>query len=68
MNETDNLKAQIELYEENERELMLCIVAINEAFREKLIPETREQEQVLHNTIATMRKVLDRRDSYKYGK
>ena len=39
MSELNDLRIQIEQYEENERELMLCIVALNEAFREKLIPE-----------------------------
>lgn len=67
MSEIHDLRTQIEQYEENERDLMMCIVAINEAFREKLIPETREQEQALHNALATMRKVLDRRDKYKNG-
>lgn len=67
MNEIENLKAQIEIYEENERELMLCIVMLNEAYREKLIPETKEQELAIHHALETMRKVLDKRDKYKYG-
>ena len=67
MSELNDLRIQIEQYEENERELMLCIVALNEAFREKLIPETWEQEEALYKTLETMRKVLDRRDKYKYG-
>ena len=46
---------------------MLSIVMLNEAYREKLIPETKEQELALHKALETMRKVLDKRDKYKYG-
>jgi len=67
MNEIEELKSQIELYEANERELMLSIVMLHEAYREKLIPETKEQELALHHSMETMRKVLDNRDKYKHG-
>lgn len=66
MNELNDLKSRIETYEQNEKELMLCIVMLQEAYDTKLIPETPEQEQALHHTMETMRKVLDRREKYKY--
>ena len=66
MNELNDLKSRIETYEQNEKELMLCIVMLQEAYYTKLIPETPEQEQALHHTMETIRKVLDRREKYKY--
>lgn len=64
MTEIEELKAQIKQYEANERDLMMSIVLLNEAYREKLIPETKEQEQALHHSMEVMQRVLNFRDKY----
>jgi len=66
MTEIDELRAQIEQYEANERDLMLSIVLLHEAYREKLVPETKEQEQALHHSMDVMQKVLNFRNKYKH--
>lgn len=66
MREVEELQAQIKQYETNERDLMMSIVLLHEAYREKLVPETKEQEQALHHSMEVMQRVLNLRDKYKY--